>query len=70
MRTHEDQECKALEYYKAQDEDSKGVLTSIIANIFLQRGLHMNTKHVSHFSVYYGQSSLFIEISVFQVMSA
>lgn len=65
MRTHGHQQCKALEYYEAQAEDPVGVLTSIIANIFPQRGLCMSAIHISHFRVYFGQLLLFIEVGIF-----
>lgn len=60
-----------VEYRKGPAEDLIGILTSIIANIFPQRALNMNTKHMSHFGeVILDIHRYFVEISIFCIMSS
>lgn len=62
---------KVVEYHKGPAEDLIGILTSIVANIFPQRALPMNTKHMSHFGGFIlGIRHYFIEVSIFCIMSS
>lgn len=68
---HMGKKYNVVEYRKGPAEDLIGILTSIIANIFPQRALHMNTKHMSHFGeVILDIHRYFIEISIFCIMSS
>lgn len=68
---HMGKKYKVVEYHKGSAEDLIGILTSIVANIFPQRALPMNTKHMSHFGGFILDiRHYFIEVSIFCIRSS